>query len=244
MTTEYNVDNWVYTHQTLPHSISKDDVEQDFRESLPYYSYRLKGVLPENISARILDLPCGDGRFLYFLRQHGYNNTIGYDIDTNRISTGRLLDLPVNHGDVFEYLIDQPENSIDCIISMDFLEHLEKHIVLKWLELVFSRLSKEGIFLLRMPCADSLFGCRDIYNDFSHKWGATSGALKRLLSFAGFSNIIVFGEDPIFARWWDILRVVLSKNFRFFASVLFRLMGVSRPVIWSSSMWAVCKKPQ
>jgi len=238
-----NVDNWVYSHQTLKSDVNPKEVESDFKRSLKYYNYRIKKYLPEKPDARILDLPCGEGRFLYFLKQQNYKDIKGYDIDESKINIGRLLNLPVIKGDVFENLKNEPDSTLDCIICMDFLEHLEKNLVLELLDLSFRKLTSNGVMLIRMPCADGLFGSRDVCNDFSHKWGATSGVIHRLLSASGFNEISVFGEDPILGRWWDIFRVALSNFLRTIARALFLIMGLPRPVVWSSSMWAFAKKP-
>jgi SAM-dependent methyltransferase len=242
--TVHDIDEWVYSHQTSGYSQSRGEIESAFKDFVPYYMYRLKRYLPLNSNALILDLPCGDGTFLYFLNQCGYINTKGFDIDRRRIAIGQLLGLPMVHGDVFKQLGEEPNSSVDCIISMDFLEHLEKTSAIEWLGLCFQKLAVNGTVLIRMPCSDGLFGSRDMCNDFSHKWGATSGLIQRLLTATGFDEVTVFGEDPIVARWWDVFRVSLCSVFRSIATIVFVIMGMPRPVIWSSSMWAIAKKKE
>lgn len=72
----------------------------------------------------------------------GYNNILGYDIDTKRLETGLKLNLPLKEGDVFEVLQKSENDSIDCIFSTDFLEHLEKEDAIRFLELAYSRIGK------------------------------------------------------------------------------------------------------
>jgi len=44
--------------------------------------------LPEDKKAKIIDLGCGNGGFVYWLQQIGYQNAEGIDISAEQIETG------------------------------------------------------------------------------------------------------------------------------------------------------------
>lgn len=217
-------------------------LESNFRHSARFYRALLKRHLPAGKNSLVLDLPCGEGRMIYALRAMGYQNASGYDIDKSRLETGKKLGLPLYEGDVFEVLGRHKDNSIDCIISMDFLEHLEKIDVVRFLELTYRKIAPGGVIIVRTPCADNPFGTRHIYNDFTHKWAATSGVLHQLLCAVGFSSVVVFGEEPNFALRLGFLRVSIFYLAKFLANLFSRAFGQDAIKIWTPSMWAAARK--
>src|SRR5437870_7579155 len=47
-----------------------------------------------NKAARIADLGCGYGSFLYFLHEEGYRNIAGVDISAEQVDSARKLGIP------------------------------------------------------------------------------------------------------------------------------------------------------
>lgn len=235
------VDRWAYSHRKMS---SQDNrmLERSFRHSARFHRALLKNYLPARKNSLVLDFPCGEGRMIYALRAMGYQNASGYDLDKSRLEIGKKLGLPLYEGDVFEVLGKHKDNSIDCIISMDFLEHLEKNDVICFLELTYRKIAPGGVIIVRTPCADNPFGTRHIYNDFTHKWAATSGVLHQLLCAVGFSSIVVFGEDPNFTVRFGFLRVLFFCLAKFVANLFLRAFGQGALKIWTPSMWAAARK--
>jgi len=224
--------------------LNAQTIEHIFGRSVCFYRALLKQYLPSDKNVRILDLPCGEGRMVYALKTMGYNNVLGYDIDKKRLETGQKLNLPLKESYVFDVLQRSENDSIVCIFSTDFLEHMEKNDVIRFLELAHHKIAHGGKMIIRTPCADSPFGSQHIYNDFTHKWAATSGVLRQLLLAAGFSSISVFGESPNLAMRFGLLRVFLFGISRFIANLFLKAIGQGALKIWSSSMWAVACKGQ
>lgn len=237
-----NTSDWTYASPKNLSTENTEVLERIFMKSVRFYRALLKNHLPSRKDAKILDLPCGEGRMIYTLRAMGYQDTSGYDLDRSRLEMGKKLDLPLYEGDVFEVLGKCRDNSIDCIISMDFLEHLEKNDVIHFLELTCRKITPGGVIIVRTPCADNPFGGRHIYNDFTHKWAGTSGVLRQLLSATGFSSVVVFGEDPNFDVRFGFLRVLSFHLAKFVANLFLRGFGQGALRIWTPSMWAVAKK--
>lgn len=236
-------DQWGYARQRNQSTRTADQIERAFAHDTGFYRALLSDSLPLDKNALVLDLPCGEGAMIYALRQMGYSNLIGYDMDRNRLATGQKLGLPVHYGDVFEVLESQTDGSLGGVLAMDFLEHIEKPDVIRFLGLVHNKLARAGVFLTRTPCADSPQGSTHIFNDFTHKWAATSGVLCWLLEAAGFTRVQVIGEHPKLGMSRGWLRVPLFAASTAIANVYLRLMGLEPYCIWSGSMWGIGRKP-
>ena len=63
------------------------------QQRVPYYRWYTKGWLDIPRSTRVLDIGCGSGQFLYFLRTEGFTNTVGIDVDVRQVEIGRALGL-------------------------------------------------------------------------------------------------------------------------------------------------------
>ncbi len=237
-----SADDWYYCHQSIASVEGKQALKGDFDHSVQFYHALLREYLPMNKEASIMDLPCGEGRMVYALRAMGYRHIRGYDQDNNRLNTGRKLELPVYEGDVFEVLRSVENGSIDCIIAMDFIEHLKKENVICFLDQAFSKIAPGGALIVRTPCADNPFGIHDIFNDFTHKWAATSGVLRQLLRNTGFSDVRVFGEKPRLSMRFGFIRVLLYIVAATTAGLFLEMLGHGRLRIATSSMWAVARK--
>lgn len=238
----YSTDDWFYSRQHNLLAMDNDALMSEFNRSACFYRALLGDSLPIDKEARILDLPCGEGKMLYALRAMGYKHISGCDLDINRLNTARKMDLAVHEGNVFDVLQKSEDNSIDCLFTMDFLEHLEKEDVIVFLDIVFRKMAIGGILFVRTPCADNPFGLHDIFNDFTHKWAATSGVLHQLLYNSGFSAISVFGEEPRLGMRLGFLRVPMHRMASLMLGLFLRALGRGPFRISSSSMWATARK--
>jgi len=76
------------------------------------------------VNGKILEAGCGLGRWVIFLKQHGYD-IVG--IDSNELAIAKLKDfdesLQVESGEVLG--IHYPDNYFDAYISLDVVEHFE-----------------------------------------------------------------------------------------------------------------------
>jgi SAM-dependent methyltransferase len=232
-------DAWTYARQEHAADSDVEKVRSNFERAARFYLALLRPLLPERRDAPILDLPCGEGQMVFALRQLGYTNLKGYDLDRARLATGTQMGLPLFEGDVFAVLSEQPDASVGCILAMDFLEHLEKPQAIEFLRLVERKLASQGRIIVRTPCADSPQGPTHIFNDFTHKWAATSGVLHRLLLGSGFKSPHVFGEHPRLGMRFGLARVIMFGVATRVVNCAIRCLNMSPYRVWSGSMWGV-----
>jgi 2-polyprenyl-3-methyl-5-hydroxy-6-metoxy-1,4-benzoquinol methylase len=200
-----------------------------------YHSY-YDNFLPGELHAPILDIGCGAGHFLCYLKKRGYTKLTGIDLSSDSIELCKKNITPtVQLADAFEYLVKK--RSIYSVISAnDVLEHIPKERVIKFLELIYRALKPGGILLLRIPNMSNPFSIQMRYRDFTHECGFTEKSIYQVLYTAGFRDI------QINASWTDkksikshIRKIVLRKLFWF-------LGGCNAPEILSCLLIVIAKK--
>ncbi len=94
---------------------------------------------------RILDMPCGTGRLLHALSEHGYRAIEGADASPAmlQLAAASLPDTPLREVDAFQTPYE--EATFDCLCSLRFLFHLPEP------ERLFSEASRllkaDGVFI-------------------------------------------------------------------------------------------------
>jgi SAM-dependent methyltransferase len=144
-------------------------------------------ILPPDKGANILDFGCGFGQTIRNLKNIGYENVRGYDIEPNAIQ--HCLQ---SGYDVFETL--PRDQHFDLIIMSHVLEHFDKNKIISTLVTLREMLSPSGKLFLCVPNAQSNTGCYWAYEDFTHNLLFTSGSLLYVLRQAGFKSIVFI--DP------------------------------------------------
>lgn len=212
-------------------------------ERLAYYDWYTRGWLPEDRSTPILDVGCGSGQFLYFLRERGFEQAIGIDRDEAQVEIGRSLGLNAVCSSVEDFLADDRE-SYGLVAMLDILEHFTREELFTLLESVTARLAPGGRLIASVPNADSPHASRAIYADITHEIAFTPTSLSELFFCHGL-KVLEF-RDP-----WPAPVSLVHKGYRALSLMMrklegarLRLLGFDAPRYWSSVIWVVAEKPQ
>lgn len=228
-----------YAYQTIARGLlDAAALEKHFVKLSKVYWGLLKPYLPVDKNSICIDMPCGYGNFLYFLRSRGFNNIQGCDFDNAQVKLANIMGLPALNENIFE-LIKNDDNKFDLVSSFDFIEHISKNEALVFLDGCFNLLNDGGVLILRTPCSDGPFGAHDAFNDLTHEWAMTSNLLKTLLNMVGFTKVVIIDESPRPTDFFNSLRWAVSLFFKFFANLFCIGMGVRPPAVWSRSMIAI-----
>ena len=202
--------------------------------------------LPAQKDARILDIGCGYGEFLYFLQSEGYSKTQGVDLNAQQVEVGSALGvLNLRCEDIWEFL-GGTDHSFDFISAIDVLEHIPKGQVLEFLELVHSALSPGGNLLCQVPNL-AAFYTPLFYMDFSHETPFTAASLKQALQVAGFANVTVFPMGPVIHGAKSAVRYLIWKGIAAGLRFLQTVEGGPRDAsdsIYTAAIYATAKKSQ
>jgi cyclopropane fatty-acyl-phospholipid synthase-like methyltransferase len=185
--------------------------EADLRKLIRQY-------FPQDRGASILDLGCGHGALIHVARASGYRNIQGVDYSPEQIGAARRLGVhSVREGDLMETLRGLPEESLDCIITFDVIEHFTKNELLAFVDEVSRVLRGGGTWIIHTPNGESPFCGRMLYGDFTHEIAFTRQSLPQLLLASGFrtvecrSDVLAVTGFKRLVRWviWECIRGML-----------------------------------
>jgi 2-polyprenyl-3-methyl-5-hydroxy-6-metoxy-1,4-benzoquinol methylase len=169
--------------------------------------------LPSARKAAVLDVACGSGFSVEMLLQEGYSDVRGLDLSPEQVERAVARGLPVERGDVFNYLADV-RDEYDAMIAFDFIEHLDRNELFRFLEAARAALRPGGRLIVKTPNASCLFGTRSRYVDLTHELVFTEKSIRAAFTVCGLQPVIVTGERirPSTVKGW--MRWVPAKAVR------------------------------
>jgi 2-polyprenyl-3-methyl-5-hydroxy-6-metoxy-1,4-benzoquinol methylase len=167
--------------------------------------------LPEERNALILELGSGSGELIRSMIEAGYSRVSGVDLSEEQVAHAHALGTEsVAHGDLFERLAVQ-EEPLDAAVCVDVLEHLEKPEVLRALQAIRAVLAPGGRVVVRVPNAQSPFGGRFRYGDFTHETGFTQLSAQQVMLATGYSWVRIYPAEPVVHGFISAIRLGLWK---------------------------------
>ncbi|MGQ0537437.1 MAG: class I SAM-dependent methyltransferase [Gemmatimonadaceae bacterium] len=209
-------------------------------ETWAQYATNHTRYLPAERSATILDVGCGAGHFLSWLRASGYVSARGVDLSENAVRYCVQQGLAAEHvQDVREYLDACPQ-TFDLVTMNDVIEHFIYDDVVDILRLCRGSLRPAGHLLVKTINMANRGGLYLRYADFTHRVGFTETSLRQVLLAAGFQTVSVepyrVPSGGIRRSVWRIAGRVLHQ---FRRAKLFVDLGADTPRILSKTLFAV-----
>jgi 2-polyprenyl-3-methyl-5-hydroxy-6-metoxy-1,4-benzoquinol methylase len=141
----------------------KAEIERNWLEATLYSD--LEFLLKEHsVEGRVLDVGCGTGDLLKFLRSKGYKAE-GVEPSKDAVSHGLDQGLPIQHSTLESYHSSNRKGEFDAIFLMNVLEHVLNPI--ETIKMAKDLLKTEGLLVVRVP------------NDFSELQMAVKDHLKK-----------------------------------------------------------------
>ncbi len=199
----------------------------DIKSQLPVWRGWYGRFLPKDKSARILDVGCGRGGMVYWLRNKGYSDAEGIDINREKIDEGTSLGITnIHHGDAVSFL-KKKGDYYDRIFLIDVLDSLNKEEALNLLEEIFRSLKKNGSIIIRGANAESPVG-RLRYAHFGERVDLTEQSIKAALSRIGFRDLGAYPVRPVVHGIKSLIRHCLWRTIEI-GLKLYRLIEVGSP---------------
>lgn len=226
--------------------------KENFDKTAKGYHYQLSDFLPEDRDAKILDIGCGMGHFLYYLVSYGYTNFYGIDISEQQIrfikegihsmcpelsGIFKEISKKVEVADAYEFM-KKNELKFDVIVALDLIEHLPKERTIEFLELVNRSLVPNGIFIAKTGNLANPLSIGIRYGDFTHELGFTDRSLIQILRLAKFREVAVYpckGQKTFMKEMIYKFRIFTIR----FISLLF---GLNVPKIFDPLILCIGKK--
>ncbi|HUS10196.1 MAG TPA: methyltransferase domain-containing protein [Pyrinomonadaceae bacterium] len=219
--------------------------DDERRQRAPYLRRLIKRHFPRDRNSRILDLGCGSGTLLYFLREAGYTFLCGVDNSTEQIEQARMLGFSeVRQEDVFNFLSSAPSASFDVVAAFDIIEHLTKSELLLFADEIHRTLAPGGLWIIHAPNAEGFLGSRIRYSDLTHEQAFTPASIEQLGRAAGFRSSECFEDAPIAHGLKSVARLLVWKIARAFIRLYFvaETGDTGRTAIFSQNVLALVRK--
>lgn len=205
------------------------------------YEANYEKFLPQDKNSNVLDVGCGTGFFLYYLKKKGYKNYYGIDISKDQIDYCRQeVTENVVQTDAFGFLKDKIEE-YDVIVMNDLLEHIPKEKLIDFLRLVRKALRAHGIAIIRVPNMANPFGLISRYSDMTHETGFTESSLYQLLKVCNFKEIKLYPTKSTYTFKFAIGGLV-RYFIHLWLKLLFLVQGYTIPKILTMNLIATARK--
>jgi 2-polyprenyl-3-methyl-5-hydroxy-6-metoxy-1,4-benzoquinol methylase len=205
----------IYRCYTRGHtSLALESIEE-LSPRAPYLRKVIREHFPVDRKAAILDLGCGHGAFIHFIREAGYINVVGVDRSPDQVAQAKRLGIDgVREGDLMEMLQTLPDASQDVVIAFDVVEHFTKEELLPFADEVHRVLRGHGRWIIHTANGESPFAGRIRYADFTHEVAFTRTSISQLLLSSGFAQVICQEDEPVPHGLRSVVRWVLWRMIR------------------------------
>ncbi len=194
---------------SLPSSISPNDkavfpagldyyqLERHFRGTEEEIRNRQSFYLPYFRGRKnVLDIACGRGEFLELMRDAGVSAS-GVDLNGDMVARCLQKSLNVTQADVFSYLQNVADGSLDGIFCSQFIEHLQPEAYIALIVTCSQKLAPGGLLAIETQNPECLaIFSQSFYPDPTHVKPIPPGLLRVLLSEAGFHKITTHFLSP------------------------------------------------
>ncbi len=198
--------------------------------------------LPKDKQAKIVDVGCGRGEIVFWLKERGYGNTIGIEADRNQVESARNFGLDkIELGDFREFLRNR-KNYFDCIIARDVIEHFGKAEIFEALDILYAALKSDGTMIVQTPNAASLLGNYYRYYDFTHCLGFSQTSLHHVLRTVGFSKVVFYPARPVIHGLKSFVRHLLWRFIELVQAFYLLIETGSGREIFTLNIIAVARK--
>jgi SAM-dependent methyltransferase len=139
-------------------------------------------------AAPVLDVGSGRGEFLGLLRDAGIEAR-GVEADSDMVSFARGEGLVVEHADLIDALGRTEDGSLGGIFAGQVAEHLPPQALLRFLELAYAKLRRDGVLVIETINPLSPYSLRNYFADLTHAQPLVPSTLSLLLRDAGFREL-------------------------------------------------------
>lgn len=173
----------------------------------------------------VLDIGCGRGEFLEMMRQAGVPAR-GIDLSEESVATCRHKGLDAEIADLYQYLADMPEASLDGIFCSQVVEHLTPASLPEMLRLCATRLARNGVIAIETPNPECLaIFATHFYLDPTHQRPIPHPLLAFYLEEFGVGNLEVKRLAPAVESMPALASLPADFRDAFFGSLDYAIIG-------------------
>ncbi|NUQ65834.1 MAG: methyltransferase domain-containing protein [Pirellulales bacterium] len=212
--------------------------EAAYRGAAECYDAEIRPLLPDDPQAAIVEVGCGFGHLLRYLRRQGFSRVGGVELneDLHRAAAeyaGSAAEFLVQ-ADGLDFLQSRP-GRFDVVVLYDVIEHFTLEEAALMFQVIRGSLRPGGRAIFRTPNMSSVLAAHSRYIDVTHQIGFTQFSLAQMLRQAGFEEVGV--HVPVYSNLRARLRQKLYYAIHRF---LYNLQNRVAPASFDANlvMWA------
>lgn len=228
-------------YQHPPTFRSTGDPGADFRHSSEDYDLNVSPHLPANTKSRIVDVGCGWGQFLWWLKGRGFTAIEGVDLGPAQVKQCQSLGFEARQtSDSAVFLKERPAQ-FDLITMHHIIEHVDTSVGLNLLRAAHNALKPGGRIIVQTPNMNAVSAGYLRHIEMTHVTGYTDSSLAETLIMAGFQNVQVFGsKTPFSLAPRRLLWLGMQSASRLlWRTMLFAELGSDTPRVLTKNIYAV-----
>jgi O-antigen chain-terminating methyltransferase len=173
----------------------------------------------------VLDIGCGRGEFLEMMRDAGVRAK-GIDLSDESVATCRHKGLDAEKADLFTYLENLPEASLDGIFCSQVVEHIPAEKLPEMIRLAASRLTRGGVIAIETPNPECLaIFATHFYLDPTHQRPVPHPLLAFYLEEFGVGSIEVRKLSPAVESMPSVATLPTEFREAFFGGLDYAIIG-------------------
>lgn len=194
--------------------------------------------------AKILDVGCGLGQFLFYLYKEGFKNISGIDISKPQVELALQMQpqLDIRHIENPSYFLEQHPDKYNIITLNDVLEHIEKDQLISFLSILHHALAPNGLLIIKTINSAYPLGNASRYLDLTHTTSFHEKSLTQLLRHTGFTKISCYQEEIGIYNPLFLVKKSIVITVRFLLKALTYFSESDWPGIISVNLIATGKK--
>ena len=173
----------------------------------------------------VLDIGCGRGEFLEAMRDAGVAAS-GIDLSEESVAMCRAKGLNAEVADLFVYLNDLPEASLDGIFCSQVVEHLAPERLPEMIKLCATRLSRGGVIAIETPNPECLaIFATHFYLDPTHTRPVPAALLSFYMEEFGVGRIETRKLAPAVESMPSLAELPAAFRETFFGALDYAILG-------------------
>jgi len=212
-------------------------------ESDPVLELNYTAWLPDDRSATILDLGCGDGRMLRFLSNKGYLNIHGVDRDPAALALiGKLEGVTLECTEVDLQYLRQQRGKFKLIVLKQMIYYVERSEIMAFMLALKDALTDNGVIIVEFFNAALLSSRLTELKDPFIRTAYTEHSMRRLFAATDLQEIHIGGERRENGKFRSHVYVALRTCWILLLKAIYILergMDNELPHIYTKSIIAV-----
>lgn len=187
---------------------NKAGIQKIYESYLPYLKFKSDEL--------VLDIGCGSGEFLGFLKKNNVNAK-GIDLNPVEVERARQLGLNAECAEAMEFLrhCDEKFNAISLI---EVIEHVPQEQHMELLMLAREKLTHQGILLIETINPLHSAGVNGFYTDPTHTRPVTVDYLTFLIQWCGFKHAELLYSSP-YPIYTGLAKTITGLNYTSYALI-------------------------